>query len=133
MGRRSAAGRDPAAPPPFPCRVISSRAARETASRRQHPKPSSKSPLWERTLPATMSPPSLTPRPEHDRSRRTSSPEFDRGPRGRTWRQWFVPSRVTSAFFFFNTVFWGFMIAARYELAVFAQIDRENLLGWAVW
>ncbi len=80
-----------------------------------------------------MSPHSPTPLPDLDRSRRPTSPEIDRGPRGRTWRQWFVPSRVTSAFFFFNTVFWGFMIAARYELAVFAQIDRENLLGWAVW
>ena len=80
-----------------------------------------------------MSPPSLTPRPEHDRPRRSTSPEIDRGASGRTWRQWFVPSRVTSAFFVFNTVFWGFMIVARYEFAVFAQVDRENLLGWAVW
>ncbi len=80
-----------------------------------------------------MSPPSLTPRPDLDRSRRTTAPEIDREASGRTWRQWFVPSRVTSAFFFFNTVFWGFMIAARYEFAVFAQVDRENLLGWAVW
>jgi two-component system, LytTR family, sensor kinase len=80
-----------------------------------------------------MSPHSLTPRPDLDRSRRPTSPEIDRGASGRTWRQWFVPSRVTSAFFVFNTVFWGFMIVARYEFAVFAQIDRENLLGWAVW
>lgn len=80
-----------------------------------------------------MSPPSLTPRPDLDRPRRSTSPEIDRGASGRTWRQWFVPSRVTSAFFVFNTVFWGFMIAARYEFAVFAQVDRENLLGWAVW
>ncbi len=80
-----------------------------------------------------MSPQSLTPRPDLDRPRRTSSPEFDRGAISRTWRQWFVPSRVTSAFLAFNTLYWGFMMLARYEFAVFAQVDRENLLGWAVW
>ena len=80
-----------------------------------------------------MSPPSLTPRPDLDRSRRMTSTENNRGANSRTWRQWFVPSRVTSAFFVFNTVYWSFMIAARYELAVFAQVDRENLFGWTLW
>jgi two-component system, LytTR family, sensor kinase len=113
--------------------VLSSEATDETASRQPTPAgSSSKSPLWNRTRPVTMSPPSLTSLPEHNSPRRTSSLECIGGASGRTWRQWFVPSRVTSAFFAFNTVFWGFMIVARYEFAVFAHIDSGNLLGWAI-
>ena len=53
--------------------------------------------------------------------------------RARAWRRWLVPSRVSSAFLVFNTLFWLLMIVARYELSVYAQVDRPNALGGAIW
>jgi len=81
--------------------------------------------------PVTRSPPTITTLPNHDSPnhgsrRRTTSPQIDGGPSGRTWRQWFVPSRVTSAFFAFNTLFWLFMILARYEYNLNSAADGLN-------
>ena len=53
--------------------------------------------------------------------------------RASAWRRWFVPSRVTSAFWVFNTLFWLLMIVARYELSVYAHVDGQNALGGAIW
>ncbi len=84
--------------------------------------------------PVTRSLPTITPLPKHDSPKhdspgRTPSPQIDDGPSGRAWRQWFVPSRVTSAFFAFNTLFWLFMILARYEYNVHSAADGLNALA----
>jgi len=51
------------------------------------------------------------------------------GDRGGATESWFVPSVRMSAFVVFNTLYWLFIMVARYELSAFAEVERENALA----